>query len=203
MASTTAPPLPSYQSGTAVTAEEYERIALADPSVKWELHDGRLREKPAMSVEHNWLMFYLGHLLQLQLDINEFRIRIDAPYVRWSAKHYYLPDVAVVPVALDLPLRGRPGKLELYDAPLPLVVKVWSLSTGAYDVTGKLAEYQRCGDREIWRLHPYDRTLTAWRRQGDGTYVETRYGGGTVQPVALPNVTIDLDALFASISAAP
>ncbi len=35
----------------------------------------------------------------------------------------------------------------------------------------------------------------AWRRQPDGTYTETRYTGGSIQPVALPGVSIDLDWL--------
>jgi hypothetical protein len=44
----------------------------------------------------------------------------------------------------------------------------------------------------------YDHPLTAWRRQPDGSYAELHFDeGGTVQPVALPGVTINLDALFA------
>ena len=82
---------------------------------------------------------------------------------------------------------------------MPLVVEVWSPSTGDYDVETKLQEYQRRGDLEIWRIHPYEQTLTAWRRQPDGSYTETLYRGGRVQPVALPNVTIDLDDLFALV----
>ena len=93
-------------------------------------------------------------------------------------------------------LRGRRDVLEAYDAPLPLVIEVCCPSTGDYDVDTKLGEYQRRGDLEIWRIHPFDRTLTAWRRQPDGSYTESQYAGGTVQPVALPNVTIDLDTLF-------
>ena len=54
----------AYGAGTVVTAEEYERIVLDDPGVMWELHHRRLRVKPGMSVEHNWLMFYVAHLLQ-------------------------------------------------------------------------------------------------------------------------------------------
>jgi hypothetical protein len=42
--------------------------------------------------------------------------------------------------------------------------------------------------------------LTAWRRESDGTYTESVQTSGTVQPVALPGVTIDLDQLFAFIS---
>ena len=87
--------------------------------------------------------------------------------------------------------------LEVYQVPLPLVIEVWSRSTGTYDVDDKLPEYQRRGDLEIWRLQPYERALTAWRRQPDGSYTETVYSGGSVRPGALPGVAIDLDALFA------
>ena len=76
------------------------------------------------------------------------------------------------------------------------VVEVWSPSTGTFDVDTKLPEYQRRGDLEIWRIHPYDRILTAWRRQADGSYTESIYREGTIQPVALPGVVIDLDTLF-------
>jgi Uma2 family endonuclease len=50
--------------------------------------------------------------------------------------------------------RLRGDELELYVEPLPLVVEVWSPSTGQYDVDEKLPEYQRRGDLEIWRFHP-------------------------------------------------
>ena len=78
-----------------------------------------------------------------------------------------------------------------------MVVEVWSPSTGGYDVDAKLPEYQRRGDLEIWRLHPYERTQTVWRRRADGSCDESAYHGGTIEPLGLPGVTIDLDALFA------
>lgn len=86
--------------------------------------------------------------------------------------------------------------LEAYAEPLPLIVEVWSPSTGDYDVDLKLPEYQRRGALEVWRVHPYERPLTAWVRQRDGSYVESLHRGGLVRPAALPNVAIDLDALF-------
>ena len=94
-------------------------------------------------------------------------------------------------------LRGTRDKLEIFDEPLPLVVEVWSPSTGGYDLDAKLPEYQRRGDAEIWRLHPYERTLTVSRRLPDGGYAETVHTGGVVRPIALPGVAVDLDALFA------
>jgi Uma2 family endonuclease len=112
--------------------------------------------------------------------------------------NYRIPDVCVVPLHLVAQRRqDRPTALEIYEEPMPLVVEVWSPSTGEYDVDQKLKEYQQRGDLEIWRLHPYERTLTAWVRQPDGSYAETLYAGGVVRPAHLPGVAIDLDALFA------
>jgi hypothetical protein len=63
-------------------------------------------------------------------------------------------------------------------------------------VDTKLPEYQARGDDEIWRIHPVERTLIAWRKQADGSYVESVHREGVVEPVALPGVRIPLDALF-------
>ena len=179
-----------------VTEQTYRAVMLDDPEGRWELHRGQLREKPGMSAEHNHAMFELGYQLRGQLDPNEYRVRVNAGHVRQGDVTYFIPDVIVIPTALELGQRGHPGSLELYVDPLPLVIEVWSPSTGAYDVDAKLPEYQRRGDLEIWRFHPFDRTLTAWRRRDDGTYAETVHTGGVVRLAALPNVAIDLDPLF-------
>ena len=44
-------------------------------------------------------------------------------------------------------------------------------------------------------IQPYERTLTTWRRQPDGTYAEELYRGGVVPVASLAGVTIDVDAL--------
>ncbi len=179
-----------------VSERTYQQVVLEDPEGQWELHQGRLREKPSMTFAHDQTMARLGSLLTQQLDWDEFSVRINAGWVRRPNEVYYIPDVFVVPVSMTEQFRDRSDILEVYDAPLPLVVEVWSPSTGDYDVDAKLPEYRRRGDLEIWRLHPYERTLTAWRRQPDGTYTEELYRGGTVQPASLPNVSIDLDLLL-------
>lgn len=181
-----------------VTEQTYQRVALEDPEGHWELHKGRLREKPAMSFQHNFVMTYLGSQLLAQLEPSEFQVRINAGHVRRTDETYYIPDIVVFPTALAAHLRDRPDLLESYDAPMSLVAEVWSPSTGTYDVDGKLPEYQRRGDLEIWRLHPFEQTLTIWRRQPEGTYVEEIVRSGRVRPSSLPGVTIDLDVLFAS-----
>ena len=88
------------------------------------------------------------------------------------------------------------SQLEIHSGPLPLVVEVWSPSTGGIDQREKLPQYKQRGDLEVWLLHRRRRTLTAWVRGDDGQYTETVYTGGIVRPAHLPNVVIDLDALF-------
>lgn len=178
-----------------VSERTFQQVALEDPEGHWELYCGQLRRKPGMTYEHNDIAINLVFQLMQQLDRAAFRVRHNAGHVRRSSESYFIPDVFVIPTELTGPLRGR-RILETYGDPLPLVVEIWSPSTGDYDVETKLQEYQRRGDLEIWRIHPYDHTLTAWRLQSDGTYAEALHTNGVIQPVALPNVTIDFDALF-------
>lgn len=178
----------------SVSEKTYRQVALEDREGLWELHCGRLVQKPGMSYEHGYLTTRLLRLLFSQIDEQTYDLRSNSGRVRTSGS-YYIPDVFVIPTEVFKPHRGERG-LEFYDTPLPLVVEVWSPSTGDYDVNVKLREYQRRGDAEIWLIHPYDRTLTAWRRQTDGSYTETSHRAGVIEPVALPNVRIDLDTFF-------
>lgn len=179
------------------STDAYERLALAEPDRRWELHDGVLREKPPVTFGHSIVVDRLLRALVLQLEPSRFHLSGNFARVRLPGATYYVPDVAVIPVALTEAYRDRWEALEVYDAPLPLVVEAWSPSTGAYDVDTKLPDYRARGDEEVWRLHPFDRTLTVWRRRADGGYDEATYHGGTVQIASLPGVTVDLDELFA------
>jgi Uma2 family endonuclease len=162
----------------------------------WELHDGRLVEKPGMSWKHLDIVALLIVLLHQQLDRATYRVFAESR-VRRPAATVFLPDVAVVPTAYGEDIRDLPV-LAIFSDPLPLVVEVWLPSTGDYDVDAKLPLYQQRGDLEIWRIHPYERTVTSWIRQADGSYQETLHRDGTISPVALPGVTIDLGTLFES-----
>ena len=181
---------------TRLSNEAYERLALDEPDRKWELWDGQPREKPGMTYPHNRAAIRFGHFLMLQLDPVQYEVRVDAGRVYRPGSTYFIPDVFVFPASYVTSQLREGDVLEVYDRPLPLVVEVWSRSTGDYDVTEKLAFYMQRGDLEIWYFHPYERTLTARRRQPDGTYSEKLYRGGIVPVLALPGVTIDLDALL-------
>jgi Uma2 family endonuclease len=181
---------------TRFSNETYEQFALDDPDRKWELWDGDIREKPGMTFDHNWIASKLVYTLLRQLDWSTYQARVNAGRLHRLDATYFIPDVFVLPTAFAASLMHRPDVLEVYDQPLPLVVEIWSPSTGAYDLTEKLAVYRQRGDLEIWFIHPYERTLTAWRRLPDGSYMEATFDEGSVSPVALPGVVVELQALF-------
>jgi Uma2 family endonuclease len=180
-----------------VSEATFQQVALEDDQQTWELVCGRLQAKPGMTARHENTGRRLVRRFNAQLPEEEFSVGQDSPNLRVPGGNYRVPDVCVIPVAyIERRQREFPLALEMYDEPMPLVVEIWSPSTGDYDVDTKLIEYQRRGDLEICRIHPYERTLIAWRRQPDGTYSESLYTGGLVQPAFLPDVTIDLDSLF-------
>jgi Uma2 family endonuclease len=175
----------------------YEQLALEDREGHWELHCGRLVEKPPVTARHADIIDRLYRRFAAQLPESEYSLRGESGRLRRGSGLYHEADFCVVPRAfVDRQKRERPHQLEVYDEPLPLVVEVWSPSTGDYDIDEKIPEYRRRGDLEIWRLHPFERTLTAWRRQPDGSYAESVHTGGIIHPAALPGVSIDLDAVF-------
>ena len=180
-----------------VSEATYTRKALGDPNGWWELWCGRLRQKPPMTREHAAPLYTLSTTLVRQLDEREYIVSTNTARLRISTGSFYIPDLCVFPRSyLEQGIRDHPRTLEVYADPVQFVAEVWSPSTGEYDVEDKLREYQQRGDAEIWRIHPYEKTLTAWRRRPDGTYTEAVYRGGTIQPVALPNVTIEIERLF-------
>jgi Uma2 family endonuclease len=176
-----------------VRERTFEEIVLANPGRKLEMYEGQVREKPFMSIGHNRMEVELFFSLRVQLGKSLFDVRMGQAPVKWSDRNYYLPDVYVV--------RRHPGRVpldtfEVFLDPLPFLAEIWSPSTGDYDIDRKLPGYRERGDLEIWRLHPFEKTLTAWRRQADGRYTESIIRSGVVALHALPGVSVDLDELF-------
>jgi len=169
-----------------VSEMTFESVVLEDVDGQWELHRGKLREKPPMSFGHNFSAQELAYQLIDQLDRREYHVFQSRGHLRAPNGDTYIPDVAVIPVGLMSQFRGSPARSEVYDQPLPFLSEIWSPKTGTFDIDTKLPAYRLRGDAEIWRLHP------------DGTYEESSHEGGTVQLHASPWVVIDLDALFVS-----
>lgn len=138
----------------------------------------------------------LAGVLWRTLLREQFHLRVMGGRLQCGGHTCFVPDLFVVPVEFVRLRRGQPNTLEVYTEPLPLVVEVWSRSTGEYDVDSKLPEYRARGDLEIWRVHPYEKSVTAWRRQPDGTYEERLYTEGAIEPPSLPGLRIELAELF-------
>ena len=113
-----------------ISEAEYEQLVWANPDQKWELVEGWLREKPGMTFEHGDTALELAYLLRTQLGRRQFRIAINDWRLQWPAATILIPDLVVVPIAMTDEFRGQPGRLVIYSQPLPLVVEVWSRSTG-------------------------------------------------------------------------
>lgn len=179
-----------------ISEATYQRVALEDDET-WELVCGRLRKKPPMTAQHNHIPRRLSQRLARQLSDDEYSVSDGSAALRVSTGSYYVPDLCVIPWSyVQDYIRDHPDALEVYDGPVPLVAEVWSPSTGEYDADEKLPEYRRRGDREIWRIHPIERTLIIWRREPDGSYTEILHPGGPVAIASLPGVVINLDELF-------
>src|SRR5579871_849218 len=107
-----------------ISYETFERVVLEDPDAQWELACGHLRRKPPMTAEHSDSIVALARQLLLQLDPNEFTVRIDMSQLKIPGGSFYIPDLFVVPRPLArLQRRGIGGGLESYADPLPLVVE--------------------------------------------------------------------------------
>jgi Putative restriction endonuclease len=180
-----------------ISEATYRRVALEDPDGNWELHGGRLRPRSSGTFGHNKVVSSLGFAVLDQLPRDRYDARMNAGRLRRSASDIYVPDFMVIPIELTRSYFDRPHDLEVYDAPVALVAEVCDAAIAEDAADDKLPGYRERGDREIWRLHPFERTLIVWRRQPGGNYEETTCLGGMVGIASLPGVTIDLDALFA------
>ena len=85
-----------------VSARTFEQLALEDSDAKWELDRGVLRQKPGMSMQHNRTAFQLGAQLWSQLEPTQFSVRVDAGHLSLESDTYYVPDVSVIPAAMEI-----------------------------------------------------------------------------------------------------
>jgi Uma2 family endonuclease len=78
-----------------------------------------------------------------------------------------------------------------------LVIEVADTSS-RYDRTVKLRLYARAGIPEYWVVDAKTRTLEVHRAPAGDQYAERRQParGTTIAPVALPDATIPIDAIF-------
>ncbi|MCX7011378.1 MAG: Uma2 family endonuclease [Candidatus Sumerlaeota bacterium] len=168
---------------------------------RWELIDGvAYNLSPAPSRRHQRMVLALVHQIftflkdkPCEVYIAPFDVRLpetDEPDEQ--VPNVVQPDIAVICDPKKLDDRGCRGAPDF-------VVEIVSPSTSAKDQIEKLDLYERHGVREYWIIHPIDNLLTVRLLGDDGKYGRPviREGKGRVAVATLPDLGIDLDAVFA------
>lgn len=165
-----------------------------------ELIDGiaYIREPPAPLRLHQELVGELYHQVRTALEGKLCRVYV-APFdVRLPKSDetddqidtVVQPDVLIVCDSHKLDRRGMRGAPDW-------LAEVLSPGTASHDQIIKLPVYERAGVREVWLIHPTDRTLTIYRledgRYGRPTMLELK---GQTSLTAVPGVSIDWDRLL-------
>lgn len=182
----------------AISFRTFAQLALEDAEGRWELVAGAARRKPPGSFVHGALVDALVEQLVPQVRGSLFRLSVNHARVMIDAQHVYLPDLVIVPRALTArAVRERPHALETYHTSLPLIIDVWTPPTAGFEIDTRFAEYQRAGTEEIWLVHPVARAITTWVRRTNDTYDEVIRAGGILRAARIPDLVLDIDALFA------
>ena len=104
------------------------------------------------------------------------------------------PDVFIVCNPLKVDARGMRGAPDW-------IAEVLSPHTARYDKMVKLPVYERAGVREVWFIHPIDRTLTIHRLEAGHCKRTTCLAlEGQTPLTAVPGVSIDWEQVLAIIS---
>jgi Uma2 family endonuclease len=182
----------------AISFRTYAQLALEDPEGRWEMASGATRRKPPESFLHGAVIDALVEQIVPQLRGSPFRLSVNHARLMIDPYQVCLPDLVVLPRALSArAVAERPRALETYHTGLPLVIEVWTPATAEYDVEAKIPEYRRAGTDEIWLVHPTARAVTVWVRRPAAGYQEIIRGGGVLTPARIPDLALDIDALFA------
>lgn len=164
-----------------------------------ELIDGiaYVKEPPAPSRSHQEIVGELYFQVRLALAGKPWRTYI-APFDVRLPKSGEADDRVDTVVQPDILVVCDLDKLDdrgMRSAP-DWIAEVLSPSTASYDRTIKVPVYERAGVRELWLVHPADRTLTIYRLE-EGRYGRpvTRELKGRTEISAIPGASIDWDRL--------
>jgi Uma2 family endonuclease len=177
-----------------LSVEDYYRMAevgILGPEERVELIDGEIVDMAPIGSRHAGTVAQLHILLQRAVaDSADVRVQAPLRLDRYSEPE---PDLAVLRPRSDYYKSAHPGPADAL-----LVVEVAETSL-RYDRDVKVALYARFGIVEAWLVDTRSARLTRYRNPSAGAY-ETVDEPDVSAPLgigALPNVSLDLRALFA------
>jgi Uma2 family endonuclease len=168
-----------------------------------ELIDGSayVREPPSPSSSHQEMLVELCRQIATALKGKPCRVYV-APFdVRLPKSTeeddqidtVVQPDILIVSDLRKIDARGMRGAPDW-------IAEILSPSTARHDQFVKLPAYERAGVREVWLVHPVDRTLRTYLLDagsyGRATVLELK---GRTELTAVPGVIIDWEDVFARV----
>lgn len=160
-----------------------------------------IREPPAPTHSHQEIVVELCRQIATALQGKTRRIYV-APFDVRLPKSNETDDEVDTVVQPDLLIVSDRQKVDgrgMRGAP-DWIAEVLSPSTSSHDRVVKLPVYERAGVREVWLIHPIDRTVAIYRleegRYGRATVLEFK---GKTQLTAVPGVIIDWDLVSANM----
>jgi Uma2 family endonuclease len=168
-----------------------------------ELIDGiaYVKESPAPSTSHQDVVVELTRQIATALIGKPYRLYV-APFDVRLPKLSEADDEIDTVLQPDLLVTCDPGKIDqrgMRGAP-DWLAEVLSPSTARHDRTIKIPVYERVGVREVWLIHPIDRTLSMYQlkagRYGRPTILDLK---GKTKLAAVPGVAVNWDLVVSRI----
>jgi len=196
-------PLPAYNRDT-YTYSDYLQWPQEE---RWELIEGvPYNMSPAPSRRHQGIAAELSRQIanfltgkSCEVYFAPFDVRL--PEVSTEDMHHADDDDEITTVVQpDIVVICDPDKLDdrgCLGAP-DFIVEILSPSTAAKDQIKKVSWYEKSGVKEYWIIHPTDRLVTVRVLDEHGKYgIPAIYEGkGKLQVKTLPELEVDLDAIF-------
>ena len=173
-----------------LTYEDYLRL---DDDKRYELINGRLKEMPAPSFEHQVISRDLEFLLWGYVRERGIGQVIDAPFdVILSDTVVVQPDVVFI--SNENLKNVKDGRLF---GPPDLAVEIVSPTSYVRDRYEKFALYERYGVKEYWLVYPEMKVVEVWCLKG-GKYVlhTVAAGSGEVESCVLKGFKVKLEEVM-------
>lgn len=183
-------PAPYGDSGK-MTHEDFAKLP-AETGYILQLIDGMLIREPTPTYRHQRVSRRLQQILIAYFD------KIDPQGEVFNAPlDVYLNDYTVVQPDLFFLPGTQPAQNDPVDSLPSLVVEILSPSTARTDRIKKLNSYQKAGVAHYWIVDPMDCLIECYKLEGDHYVAFVRTAEGMFAHPDLPDLTFDLQALFA------
>ncbi len=168
---------------------------------RWEIIDGVLYDmSPAPSTKHQrvsrdlfvQIHSFLSEKPECEAFFAPFDVRLpEKDEADEAIINVVQPDIVVICDLSKIDDKGCRGAPDW-------IIEVLSPFTSSKDHIAKRLLYERMGVREYWLVHPLDEMITIFILGADGKFEPSVFqeGKGQIKVTALPDLTLDLDAVF-------